>query len=388
MQIEIYQVVPSETASLSFPHMLVGRNASPHLVPSPSPSSFHPNTSEGSNSPPRKSPSLGGKIGERGGNEQKGMAPSQNKRLPTLYLCVYFVFYVYSRPRWARGLGRTSWGRRPRSCEGRSCRTHGRPCTTSGCGGKRSTRKNRISHFFHFFTSAFPFVCSGDEKRNTGSPVEFLPFLFSLFWVGFLFKSVRLFAFLLLFHPWAWGPPCPPPSPGKRQNRKREKRKSPETSSVRKCKYAQRRRLSLFGPFQFSRSLFTRGVKGKGDGSHCRCPRLHYIFRIFAIYTKHWRERKKKEHRFLTLASDGGARAEYMGETVDSNSGDRGKSTFSSSWKELWRKKEESLRTWNAWAVILCKARACFWDTAGMNVECVEFALLFLGLSRVCIFRY
>ncbi len=46
--------------------------------------------------------------------------------------------------------------------------------------------------------------------------------------------------------------------------------------------------------------------------------------------------------------------------------------------------KKEILRTWNAWAVILCKARACFWDTAGMNVECVEF---FFSLAlRVCAF--
>ncbi len=201
--IEIYQVAPSETASLPFPHMLVGRNASPHLVPSPDPSPFHPNTSEGSNSPPRKSSSLGGKIGERGGIEQKGMAPSQNKRLPTLYLCIYFVFYthVHAEP-W-------DWEEPP----GGAALVHARDVAVEltvvlvplqAVEEKEILEKNRISHFFHFCTSAFPFVCSGDEKRNTGSPVEFLPFLFSLFWVGFLFKSVRLFAFLLLlFHPWA-----------------------------------------------------------------------------------------------------------------------------------------------------------------------------------------
>ncbi len=68
---------------------------------------------------------------------------------------------------------------------------------------KEVLEKIEFLTFFTFALRLSPLYARGTKSGTLARQSNFSPLFFSLFWVGFLFKSVRLFAFLLLFHPWA-----------------------------------------------------------------------------------------------------------------------------------------------------------------------------------------
>ncbi len=217
--IEIYQVVPSETASLSFPHMLVGRNASPHLVPSPSPSSFHPNTSEGSTSPPRKSPSLGGKIGERGeGSSKKGWRRARTNDYQSC-ICVSILSSMYTHVHaepW-------DWEEPP----GGAALVHARDVAVEltvvlvplqAVEEKEVLEKIEFLTFFTFALRLSPLYARGTKSGTLARQSNFSSFLFFSFGWVFFFKSVRLFVFFSYFSipgPEARRALPPPPEKGR-----------------------------------------------------------------------------------------------------------------------------------------------------------------------------